>query len=79
MATTTEPTVMRGYDTPALAAWFGLPDWRIRREIQYAESIGEIHTQRVGHCLFLPVDELARLRRWMVRRGLVEETPAETT
>jgi hypothetical protein len=60
--------------TPQLTAWSGLPGWRLRRELEYAESAGVVTLSRVGRYRLLPDGQLPALRAWLERRGLVTAT-----
>jgi hypothetical protein len=56
--------------TAELARWAALPGWRLRRELEYAETAGVVRVARVGHYRLVPEDQLPALRAWLERRGL---------
>src|SRR4051812_37987486 len=72
---TTAITGPAGYQTTTqLAEWAGLPGWRVRRELEYAESAGVVTLARVGRYRLLPDNQLEAFRGWLERRGLVPTT-----
>jgi hypothetical protein len=64
---------VRGFDVSRLEVLTGLPDWRVRRELNVAVSVGAVTATRVGPVWLLPREQLPQFKNWLRKRGLVSE------
>jgi hypothetical protein len=56
-----------------LARRFGLPAWRVRRELEVMELAGKLRRGRAGQCLLVYAHQLPAVEAWLRERGFLAD------